>query len=249
MRYFYIKQSDINGSTAIIGNSDAKHITTVLRLKQGDYIRLFDGMGIEYQTRILCLSSEKVTVSIENTFPSKGESAANIIIAQAVLKEKKMDHIIRQVTELGTKKMIPFIARRSIPRPEKKKLSARTERWRKIAKESVKQCRRGIITQVNFPVSFEEMLDLGKNCDLKIIFWEKELKKIDDILPENRLNIKTVFAVVGPEGGFTSDEIDTARKDGFVSAGLGPRILKSETAVVAVCTLLQYIFGDMGKGS
>lgn len=248
MRYFYIKHSDINGSTAVIGNSDAKHIATVLRLKPGDYIRLFDGKGMEYQTRILHLSSEKVTVSIENIFPSKGESAAHVIIAQAVLKEKKMDRIIRQVTELGIKKMVPFIACRSISRPGKKRRSVRTERWRKIAKESVKQCRRGIITQVNSPVSFEEMLDLGKTCDLKIIFWEKEKKTIDDILPENRSNIKTVFAVVGPEGGFTSDEINTAQKDGFISAGLGPRVLRSETAAVAVSTLLQYVFGDMGKG-
>ena len=247
MRYFFIEPSEISGSTSIITGSDARHIKTVLRLKPGDKIGLFDGRGIEYRAEIIAFSPESINVSITDSFPSTAESPVQIIIAQAFLKEKKMDGLVRQLTELGVTKWIPFFAERSVSRPDKKQISARTQRWKKIAKESLKQCKRGCIIEIGETVSFGEVLTLGESCDLKIVFWENEFKLVNTELPKPNRRINTIFAVLGPEGGLTAREIESAENRGFVTAALGPRILRAETATIAATVLLQYIFGDMSQ--
>ena len=247
MRYFFIEPSEVSGSTSIITGSDARHIKTVLRLKPGDKIGLYDGRGFEYRAEIIAFSPESINVSITDSFPSTAESPVQIVIAQAFLKEKKMDGLVRQLSELGITKWIPFFAERSVSRPDKKQISTRTQRWKKIAKEALKQCKRGRIIEIGETVSFEEMLGLGESCDLKIVFWESEFKSVNAQLPKPDRQIKTVFAVLGPEGGLTSREIESARNRGFVTAALGPRILRAETATISASVLLQYIFGDMSQ--
>ena len=247
MRYFFIKQSDLADSKAVVKGSDAHHIKNVLRLKPGDKIGLFDGTGLNYETRIVTLLPKSVEVSVIRSFPSTTESSVQITVAQALLKDRKMDLLVRQLTELGITRWIPFIAKRSVPRPDKKRLFTRTERWKKIAKEALKQCKRGRVIEIGETVFFEEMLDLGESFDLKIVFWESEFKLVNSELPKPDRQIKTIFAVLGPEGGLTSQEIESARNRGFVTAALGPRILRAQTATIAASVLLQYIFGDMGQ--
>lgn len=249
MRYFFIEQPATDGATALISGPDARHITTVLRLKPGDKIGLFDGKGLEYQARIEAVSSRSVKVTILNSSPSTAESPVEIIVAQAFLKERKMDGLVRQLTELGVTQWIPFFAQRSVPRLDQKNLSARSERWKKIAKEALKQCKRGRVPKIGEPASFESTLAQSRTCDLKIAFWEDESTPLTALLPQSKQKIKTIFAILGPEGGFTVREIETAKEKGFITAALGPRILKAETATVAACVLLQYLYGDMGKKS
>lgn len=245
MRYFFIEHAQSTGSTLVITGSDARHIKTVLRLKSGDKIGLFDGKGFEYEAEIVDLSTGRVTVSVIRRFPSAAESPVQITVAQGFLKEKKMDGLVRQLSELGIIKWNPFIAERSVPRPDKKQLSARTKRWEKISKEAIKQCKRGCIMEIGDTVSFEEILNLSQTADLKIAFWENELQPLNAELPRPDRNINKIYALLGPEGGFTQQEIESARDRGFVTASLGPRILRAETATVAACVLLQHLFGDM----
>ena len=245
MRYFFIEKSEREDSILNITGPDARHIKTVLRMKPGDKIGLFDGKGFEYEAKIVDLFPGRVKVSLIRRFPSTAESQLQIIVAQAFLKEKKMDGLVRQLSELGIIKWIPFIAERSVPRPDKKQLLARTKRWEKIAKEALKQCRRGRIMKIGETVSFEEILNLGQFCDLKVTFWEDELQPVHANLPRPGGQINTVFALIGPEGGFTQKEIEKTRDRGFITVGLGPRILRAETATIAACVVLQYLFGDM----
>ena len=193
------------------------------------------------------MSAEKVDVEIRTKVRAPLRSGAQIMVAQAFLKEKKMDGLVRQLSELGIVKWIPFIAERSVPRPEKKQLLTRMKRWEKIAKEALKQCRRGRIMEIGETVSFEEMLNLGQFCDLKVAFWEDELQPFHANLPGPNKQINSVFAIIGPEGGFTQNEIKKAKDQGFVTFCLVPRILRAETATVAACVLLQYLFGDMNQ--
>jgi 16S rRNA (uracil1498-N3)-methyltransferase len=246
MRYFFIEPDKSTGSNFVITGSDARHIKTVLRLKSGDKIGLFDGKGFEYEAKIVDLSTGRVTVSVIRRFPSTAESSVQITVAQGFLKEKKMDGLVRQLSELGIIKWIPFIAERSIPRPDKKQLSARTKRWEKISREAIKQCKRGCIMKIGDTVSFEEILNLSQTADLKIAFWEDDLQPLNAKLPGPDGKINKIYALLGPEGGFTKQEIESARARGFVTASLGPRILRAETATVAACVLLQHLFGDMG---
>lgn len=246
MRYFFIEPDKSTGSNFVITGSDARHIKTVLRLKSGDKLGLFDGKGFEYEAKIVDLSTGRVAVSVIRRFPSTAESPVQITVAQGFLKEKKMDGLVRQLSELGIIKWIPFIAERSIPRPDKKQLSARTKRWEKISREAIKQCKRGCIMKIGDTVSFEEILNLSQTADLKIAFWEDELQPLNAKLPGPDGKINKIYALLGPEGGFTQQEIESARARGFVTASLGPRILRAETATVAACVLLQHLFGDMG---
>ncbi len=243
MRYFFIDPREAVGSAATIRGPDANHIKNVLRLQPGDEIRLFDGTGFEYEARITHLSSSRVDVSILGGFASSAESPVEIIIAQAFLKEKKMDGLVRRLSELGVTRWIPFFSDRSVSRPDSKRLSGRSQRWKKIARESVKQCRRGRIMEIADTVSFEAVLNIGKESDLKVVFWENE----SNTLSLTGQRFKRVFAVLGPEGGLTLREIEIARSLDFVTASLGPRILKADTASIAAATLFQFLFGDMGQ--
>lgn len=230
-----------------ITGSDAAHIKKVLRMKSGDRIGLFDGRGFEYEARIENLLAGSVEVSIIKRFLSASESPVQIIVAQALLKDKKMDILARQLTEIGVARLIPFTSIRSVPRPDKKRLSARRKRWEKIAIEALKQCRRGHVTKIGETITFNDIIKINDECDLKIVFWENESKPVSDAVQQvHDRHYRKILAVLGSEGGFSEKEIEDARACGFVTASLGPRILRAETAAVAACTILQYLFGDMG---
>ena len=247
MRRFFIEQTKITSTKIFITGSDAAHIKKVLRMKSGDRIGLFDGRGFEYEARIENLLAGSVEVSITKRFLSASESPVQIIVAQALLKDKKMDILARQLTEIGITKLIPFTSIRSVPRPDKKRLSERRKRWEKIAIEALKQCRRGHVTEIGETITFNDVIKIDDECDLKIVFWENESKPISNAVQQvHDRHYRKILAVLGPEGGFTEKEIEDARACGFVTASLGPRILRAETAAVAACTILQYLFGDMG---
>ncbi len=242
------------GQTEIrLSDPDARHLKHVLRLKPGTVIRVFDGKGREYDARISDTDDGEVRAAVirepESSAEVRVESPVHITIAQAFLKEKKMDDLLRPMTELGINRWIPFIARRSVARPDRKRMENRKERWEKIAIESLKQCRRTIVPEITDTVSFAEMLDMGRDSDLRLIFWEgtadPESAQNSFVFEKSR-EYQRVFAAIGPEGGFSPEEIEMAVKAGFQTAGLGQRILRAETANLAVCILLQHCFGDLG---
>jgi 16S rRNA (uracil1498-N3)-methyltransferase len=245
---FFLPQTQIEHPMPTITGADINHIRNVLRLKPGDNIVIFDGTGAEYLARIEQLSSNKAIVEIIEKKFSSSESPVHICLAQAYLKEKKMDLLVRQATELGINRWQPFFSERSIPRPDHNRLFSRAQRWEKIMMEAVKQCRRNRLMEIGQSLSFEEMLLLANNADIKIIFWENTdnlLIPSDIFVKKNK--IRSVYSVIGPEGGFSANEVKQAMKAGFFPVGMGPRILRAETAAVAACTLLQYLFGDFGQ--
>jgi 16S rRNA (uracil1498-N3)-methyltransferase len=253
VRRFYIAPDTIDklrhegASGPVLIGPDANHIKNVLRLQTGDPVVLFDGAGREYDARIAAIDSAGVRVDVFGERRSETESSLAITIAQGFLKEKKMDELVRGLTELGMTRFTPFLAERSVARPDPKRLRTRAERWEKIALESLKQCRRSRVPDIGATVSFSEMVDLGREADLKVLFWEEEAGTGTSPLIKIREDrYKTVFAALGPEGGFTESEAASAREAGFIVAPLGPRILRAETAAIAACTLLQHLYGDMG---
>lgn len=246
MKYFFINPEQLASPDPMITGNEAVHIRHVLRLKPGDIIALADGAGFHYKAQILRISAEGVSVKILEKFLATSESPVRISIAQALLKDRKMEDLIRPLSELGIHRWIPFVAHRSVPRLETKRVDQRTARWEKIAREAVKQCRRGQILQIDPIVSFNQALELGQSSDLRIVFWENESEKLH---PDNlncRKPICDIFALLGPEGGFTDDEIRKAKESGYISISLGPRILRAETATLAACSILQHLFGDLG---
>lgn len=245
-RFFWNKKAQI-GQSGWIKDADAKHIHTVLRMKQGDFLVIFDGEGNDFEAKIVSTSPNEVRVEVIKNIESVDKAPVNITLAQAMLKGKKMDMLARQVTELGIKRWIPFQSERSIPTPIKKKLAAKQTRWKTIVIESMKQCRRSNMTDVHKVVSFNDMLNLGQRDDIKLIFWEDAHLPLSEALKNSPAEPQNITAILGPEGGFTESEVEAAENLGFQSVSLGKRILKAETATVTVCALMQYSFGDLGS--
>ena len=236
----------MNLDVPVIEGQDARHIRTVLRLGPGDAIVVFDGTGVEYAARIVALDNRQVHIALSDCLVSSAESPLELTLAQGYLKDKKMDELVRRLTELGVSRWIPFIARRSVPQPDAKRSLARSERWHKISLEAVKQCRRSRPLAIEPTKSFEQVLQHSESHDLRLFFWETQGEDLFACaqVPQKP---KRVFAMVGPEGGFESSERDAAERHGFRTVHLGPRILRAETAAVAVSVLIQFVFGDLGQ--
>jgi 16S rRNA (uracil1498-N3)-methyltransferase len=247
MRYFFIEPAALLKPTAAIDGSEVRHIKKVLRLKPGDQIRLFDGEGFEYEAIIRRFVADRVEVKIIRKLPGTKESPLQIAIAQALLKEKKMDRLLRHLCELGLTHWIPFASEHSVPQPDQKRMPARVERWNRILKESLKQCRRARLPEIFKTLAFEEVLDYGRFCDLMIVFYENEYASLNSVISRTtHPHPQKILMIMGPEGGFSDHEIAKARAAGCLVAGLGPRILRAETATIAAITLVQCLFGDMG---
>lgn len=244
-RRFYMPPEMIHQTLPEITGAQAGHICRVLRLGTGDAVELFDGTGDGYLARIVSASPRSVQMSIEKRFPLLAESPTRITVAQGLLKDRKMDDVVRQLTELGIDQWMPFYAARSVPVPGSKPWAGRLERWEKIAIEAVKQCRRGRIPGIVPADTFQAVLAASATVDLKIVFWEETPHAFRIPGPISKAP-ETVMVAVGPEGGFTAEEIRQAKRHDFFTAGLGPRVLRAQTAALAACTLVQYAFGDMG---
>jgi len=247
MRYFFVEPKALKTPLAFIEGSEVRHIKNVLRLKPGDKIRVFDGEGFEYDASIHRFLSDRVEIKIQHRFPGTNESSVQISVAQALLKEKKMDRLLRHLCELGVTRWIPFLSERSVPRPGEKRLSARAQRWAKIVKESCKQCRRSKLPEISKTLTLKDVLDYGSSCDAQIVFYEHESATLKSLIkPDPKPPPHKILLILGPEGGFSDQEIESARAAGCVVAGLGRRILRAETAAIAACTLMQFLYGDMG---
>jgi 16S rRNA (uracil1498-N3)-methyltransferase len=245
MRRFFVPSHSLSGNSPVITGDDAVHIRNVLRLKPGDEIELIDGTGLECNARIIRMTAGQVEVSILRR-RSEIQASPRLIIAQALLKDNKPDVIIRQITEMGIHEWVPFAAHRSVPVLNDRRIRSRRDRWEKIAAEALKQCRRSKLLAISDPLTFDAMLAYGWNCDIKLIFWEDESPSRPFEIPDAAAApVQSIMAVIGPEGGFTPEEIVAARACGYTTVSLGPRILKVDTATLAVSTMLQYGYGDM----
>lgn len=247
MYRFYINTTDIHDNKAEITGQDARHLINVLRISIGDKVELFDGKGLKFIAEVNTTTPQKVKLVILEKSFSRCESPIHITIAQGMLKDKKMDMLIRHLTELGISEWIPFFAARSIPKPDEKRIQARIKRWERIAKEALKQCGRSSLPKIKEPVPFKELMEMSDNYDEKIAFFEKASCPIQSIQENPKQNINKFIILIGPEGGFSDLEINFAKKNGFNTFSLGPRILRAETASITACSLIQNFFGDLGS--
>ena len=248
MRYFFAEKTVTPGEKMTLRGSDARHIKKVLRLQPGDGIGLFDGSGVAYTARIENFVTDGIVVEVLSSASAVTDSPVQIIIAQAFLKDKKMDGLARQLTELGAAKWMPFFAERSVPAPDRRRLAGRLERWQKISREALKQCKRGRFMVIEPVGTLKDVLLQARSCDAKILFWENQPQPLNRqaAVPQGATP-EAIFAILGPEGGFSPTEVEAAVAEGFLTAGLGPRILRAETATIAAAALLQFLFGDLGK--
>jgi 16S rRNA (uracil1498-N3)-methyltransferase len=241
MSRFFVNSSAVNrenGTIAITGE-DVKHIKNVLRGAVGDKLEICDQEGTDYKAAIEVLEKDSVIAEIISSKPNKTEPPVNITLYQGLPKSDKMEYIIQKCIELGVFRIVPVMTERTVVRfGNDKDAAAKASRWQKIAQEAAKQCDRGIIPKVETPViPYEEETD-GSLRSLLNSFSQKYDRGDDMAKPE-------ISLFIGPEGGFAQDEVKEAEEAGFASVTLGPRILRTETAGVAVIAIIMYELGDM----
>lgn len=245
MRRFFIPPEQFGDEESVITGPDAHHLGHVLRLKPQDVIVVFDGTGREWRAQVVSIARRHVKVAMLEPLKASAESALSLAVAQGFLKDKKMDVLVRQLTELGVSRWMPFYSRRSVPAPDRRRLEGRCQRWRKISLEALKQCGRSRSMAIGPVEPFDQVLEQTRDYDLKLIFWEEAKTAL---LDKQALEVHpaSVVLILGPEGGFEADEIERAEAAGFTTVGLGPRILKAETAALTAAATAQFVFGDMG---
>jgi 16S rRNA (uracil1498-N3)-methyltransferase len=247
MRYFFVEPDELARPVVTITGQEARHIGKVLRLKPGMVVGLSDGRGLQGEARIQTMAREQVELAVLRRYPSPREPQGAFVVAQAMLKDQKMDLLVRQLTELGMTGWRPFISARSVPQPDARRQAARAERWERIAREAVKQCRRGRVPDIGPVGGFAAIIEAGDRFDTRILFWEGAREPLRTMPAEDSAAPRRVLMVVGPEGGFADEEAAAAEQAGFRLASLGPRILRAETAAIAAGTLVQHLYGDLGQ--
>lgn len=232
-----------------ITGEQARYLSLVLRVTQGETITILDGAGRRYTCRIIQVHKKEVLAEKIKEEIYSAESPIPITLAQGIPKGEKMDLIIQKSTELGVKKIIPLITEHAEVRE-----TGKLERWRKIALSAAQQSGREKIPEIESPVSLNEFLNpptplLTKGDEgefLKIIFSETEKNQTLKKILKDFKDITDITILIGPEGGFSHQEVALAINSGFIPASLGPRILRTETAAMTAISILQYELGDAG---
>jgi 16S rRNA (uracil1498-N3)-methyltransferase len=245
MARFYVPQPRIEKGMLRVEGEEVRHIRKVLRLRAGDEITVFDGLGREFEGTIVEEGRSSVVITITNIYSSKRDSPLEVALAQSLLKGEKMDYLIQKATELGVKEIIPFLSSRSVPLVDKSGGLKRHHRWERIVVEASKQCGRGVVPQIELVQDYSDMLRKASPNTLRLILWEREGANLKEILERSKER-KRVFFIVGPEGGFSDGEVEEARGAGFIPVTLGKRILRAETASLCLLSILQYEQGDIG---
>lgn len=239
---FFVPSEQISKSIITISGSDAFQIKNVLRLNVKDGLTVLDGTGKVYASKIRSVEKGRVTLDIISTRSEKSELETKVTLIQSIPREAKMDLIIQKCTELGMFRMIPVVSERTIIKLDGKKKAERGNRWQRIAKEASEQSGRGIVPAILPICALENALKEAQHHEVKLIPWEMEEKlSIKDALLEDN-EAKHIALAIGPEGGFSANEVKLAMEYGFRPVTLGKRILRTETAGMAALSMINYEF-------
>ncbi len=235
-RRFFIEGVQQAGAHVVIDASDAHKIAHVLRLRAGDAIDAVDSSGTLYRAQLTCVG-ERVEARLLVAEPGDATASLQVEVAQALPKGSKMDAIVEKATELGAAAIRPFRCERSIAREAG---AGKLERWRRVARSAAAQCGRRDVPRVEEPVDFAALLEGFAAYDAVLFPWElAERRPLRTTLPPLLAQAGRVLAVIGPEGGFAHGEAEAARARGAHLLWLGPRILRTETAALALLAVIE----------
>lgn len=219
----------------------AHHAARVLRLREGDAVEIFDGVGNAFHGTIAEISGKRVLVENIAATNTDRESPLQVVLAQALSSSEKMDWVIQKATELGVTEIQPLDTERSVARLSAERTEKRIEHWRQVAISACEQCGRNVLPQIHAP--------------LDMMVWLQQMRELPTtkyiLLPDGAASLNTqaepqgkVALLIGAEGGFTTAESESALRCGFVSVRMGARVLRTETAAIAGLAALQTLWGD-----
>ncbi len=242
MHKFFTRE--LEASKAIIRGDDHKHLSRVLRLKPGDQVMVNDENGQDYKGVIDHMEKDYTVMILTEKIETSNESKVKITLYQALPKSGKLDLIVQKCTELGVNKIVPVLTERVVAQNhnEFKKL----DRLKRIALEAAKQSKRSLIPDITAPITFEELLVNMKDHDVLIVPYENANHYGFHALKRELAVLGNFGILIGPEGGFTEQEILDLEERGAKIVTLGKRILRTETAGFTAVIMIQMLYGDMG---
>jgi len=239
MNRFFAPPENFDTTTIRLDEGETRHLRDVLRYREGDQINVFDGEGNEFEAVIEKIAKRETSLSIaREVTPSVSESPLSLTICAALLKGEKTDFAIQKAVELGVNRFVPMITERCDVKP--KDGEKRVARWRKIVLEASKQCGRAKLMAVDGIATFRSSIGIDEKGISKILFTERDGGKF-----EATQRPSSVMAFFGPEGGWDDAELEIARGTGADLVTLNGRIMKADTAVIAISAILQHHFGDL----
>ena len=243
MQKFFVEENQIENNKIYIEGTDVNHISNVLRLDKKEKIQICNKNTLEnYIAEIEEIQKEKIITNIVEKLQTIVESNVEIHLYQGLPKADKMELIIQKTTELGIYKIIPVDMIRCVVKLDEKDIKKKIERWQKIAEGAAKQSKRDIIPKIENKFKLKEVANKIKEYDIFIVAYEEETTKtLKQVLKklENKNNYK-IGILIGPEGGIDSKEIEILKENGAVITTLGKRILRTETAPIAMVSNILY---------
>jgi 16S rRNA (uracil1498-N3)-methyltransferase len=243
---FHLAPDAIDGDRVAFDAAAAHHLGRVLRAGVGTVIQAVDARGELLTVRLTGIGARRAQGLVVGREPLATESPLHLTLAQAIPKGDKMESIVRMTTELGVTRVIPLITARTVVRLEPARWGSRVARWQRVAREASQQSGRAAVPEIVAPREIGPWLGEGREDGLLVCFWETERLGLDACLPADLRPRVTV--VVGPEGGLNAAEVQLLVDAGAIVAGLGPRLLRTETAGAVAVALLQARYGDLGRG-
>lgn len=238
-RYF---TTEVANGTAILRGADAHHLSHVMRAKIGDTVILCDGKAVEYTAVITRFTSDTVEFNVQEGYPSAAEPNIEMTLFIGYPKQDKLEEIIRHGVELGCSYFVPFFSRYCVAAPKKEK--QKNIRYNRIAFESAKQCGRGILPEVKMPLpNFNAVCHALTGYDLALFCYEGGGVPLHDILKNS--SYSKIAIITGSEGGFAAEEAEAMAQTTAVTIGLGPRILRCETAPLAALAAVMTLTGNL----
>ena len=233
MPRFFVTSSQIENGTVRITGDDAHHLSRSLRAAVGDTVTVCDMASCEYECELTEFLPGEVRARVLSTHPTNTDPPVSVVLYQALPKGDKLDSVIQKAVECGVSRIVPFESERCVVRAKPEAEQRKTERRNRIAFEAAKQCGRGCIPEVLPTVSFDEMIERAGKAQTVLFCYEGEgTEPIGKLIAcEGRLDGE-IALVIGSEGGFSLEEAAIARQNRFHMTGLGPRILRTETAPV-----------------
>lgn len=230
--------------TLTLSGEDHHYLFRVRRLRVGDPVVLFDGEGHEATAEVVEIGGQRARLRIDPAARA-APPPLGLTVLMSLLKGERMDWCLPKMVELGASRIVPVRAERSVVRLEGERAARRRDRWQAQVRAAAQQCGTATLPVLEPIANLNQALALVQACPLKLVFWEEaRAVPLRSALPAGTPPAR-VAALVGPEGGLTETEVELAREAGFIPVGLGPRILRAETAAVAAVAILAYALGDI----
>ncbi len=242
----FVEPEHLTADRAVLTGTGCHHLRNVLRFKPGDDVVVFDGAGRECLGVLELYQGETAVVRILGDAVRSSESPLELTVAPCLAKGKKIDLIVEKAIELGANRICVVQSERSVGRLDPAQAMERVERWRRIARSAAEQSGRTRMPVIERIRTFEEFVASRPAGTLGLLFATGVGRTPAGSLRQDHPDANHVVAMIGPEGGFSAEEVDYAQQHGWVIVGLGPRVLRTETAAIVAAALCQTLWGDLG---